>query len=111
MLLNSILAQLIITKQFLYQISFTFTVSMENMKTESKYVLHKAGLKNPESVMSQVRRETIRTVEEKKLSQNYMTYYETIQDQSLIERFAIFYQVDFDMFGYPTSPFTSITNN
>ena len=80
------------------------------MRTESDYILKSIGLKNGADLMDEAREETIRKVEAKKLSQNYTDYYSNLCQPSLITRFADFYKLDFEMFGYPNTPFAIIGN-
>ena len=80
------------------------------MRAESDYILKSIGLKNGADLMDEAREETIRKVEAKKLSQNYTDYYNNLRQPSLITRFADFYELDFEMFGYPNTPFAIIGN-
>ena len=80
-------------------------VALENMKAEASAVLHAAGVENANIVMDRVRDHTIRDVEKKKLSSNYMDYYGGVKDLSLIHRFRKLFIIEIEMFGYPQSPF------
>lgn len=84
---------------------FLLTVALENMKAESDFILKGVGITNDVKIMERVRENTIRSVEVKRLSENYTDYYKSLKHPDLIRRFAKFYELDFEMFGYPDSPF------
>lgn len=77
------------------------------MKVEAEFLMKLVAIKNGQEIMEKVRSTTIRNVEKKKLSSSYQDNYRNLTDQSLITRFAQFYEVEFEMFGYPRTPFAS----
>ena len=81
------------------------------MKAETDHILRDIGVKNVELITKEVRDETIRPIETKKLSQNYTTFYASVKNRSLIKRFAKFYEIDCEMFQYPMSPFRTLKVN
>lgn len=74
------------------------------MSEELNSILQSVGITNSSQLMKSARSATIRPVEKEQASSAYKSYWKRIRDKWLIERFRQFFQIELEMFDYPSSP-------
>ena len=82
---------------------------MENLNVEVQFLLENVGVKQASQIMNQIREKTIRSIERRKLSSNYVDYYNQLKDKQLIKRVVALISIELEMFSYPDSPFVHMS--
>ena len=90
------------------QYCFYFSVSVENMMTESAYMLSTLGVNNAAEFLQTVRNSTIRRNEAKQKSTHYQEYYDTLDIRD-IKQLQDMYSFEIHVLQYPHSPYVDFT--